>query len=110
MQKGSSVMIFPEGTRSKTREMRAFRDAAFILAKKMNTGIIPIVHTGTEHTFPRGKGGWVLKGRTMINIRVLDEIPAQQVAQLETEALKNHVRQRMEAGIDALENENLRIN
>jgi len=102
MKKGSSVMIFPEGTRSKTKEMRTFRDGAFILAKKMNTGIIPIVHTGTEHTFPRGKGGWVLKGITSINIQVLDEIPANQVAQMETEQLKDHVRKIMERGIDDL--------
>lgn len=110
MKKGSSVMIFPEGTRSKTGEMRAFRDGAFILAKKMNTGIIPVVHTGTENTFPRGKGGWVLKGRTKINIRVLDEVPAQQVATMETEALKHHVRKIMEAGIESLESENLGAN
>ncbi len=105
MKKGSSVMIFPEGTRSKTKEMRAFRDGAFILAKKMHAGIIPIVHTGTEHTFPRGKGGWVLKGKTNIHIRVLEEIPATLVAQMETEQLKDHVRKIMESGIDDLESE-----
>ncbi len=105
MKKGSSVMIFPEGTRSKTKEMRVFRDGAFILAKKMNTGIIPIVHTGTEHTFPRGRGGWVLKGKTNIHIQVLDEIPANQVAQMETGQLKEHVREIMEKEIASLESE-----
>jgi 1-acyl-sn-glycerol-3-phosphate acyltransferase len=110
MKKGSSVMIFPEGTRSKTKEMRPFRDGAFILAKKMHSGIIPIVHTGTEHAFSRGKNAWVLKGRTRINIRVLDEIPAEQVTNMETEALKQYTREIMEKGIAELESENLRIN
>jgi 1-acyl-sn-glycerol-3-phosphate acyltransferase len=105
MKKGSSVMIFPEGTRSKSKEMRRFRDGAFILAKKMNAGIIPIVHTGTENTFPRGKRGWVLKGRSGIYIRVLDEIPANQVAGMETQQLKDHVREIMEKGITRLESE-----
>lgn len=105
MKKGSSVMIFPEGTRSKSKEMRPFRDGAFLLARKVNAGIIPIVHTGTENTFPRGKGNWVLKGPARIHIRVLDEIPPEQVAAMEPEALKDHVRNIMEQGIAELEQE-----
>ena len=103
MKKGSSVMIFPEGTRSKSKEMRPFRDGAFLLARKVNAGIIPIVHTGTQNTFPSGKGNWVLKGPARIHIRVLDEIPPVQVAAMEPEALKDHVRNIMEQGIAELE-------
>jgi 1-acyl-sn-glycerol-3-phosphate acyltransferase len=73
MRKGSSIMLFPEGTRSRTKEMRPFKEGAFMLAKKMGCGVIPIVHTGSELTFDRGS--WVLKGKTTIRIRVLDEIP-----------------------------------
>jgi len=103
MKKGSSVMIFPEGTRSKTREMRPFMDGAFVLAKKMNSAIIPIVHTGTEKTFPRGKGGWALSGKTLIKIRVLDEIPAELVSSMDIGELKEYVRKIMEDGINLLE-------
>ncbi len=105
MKKGSSVMLFPEGTRSKTKEMREFRDGAFVLAKRMQCGIIPIVHIGTEKTFPRGKGAWVLKGKTRINIRVLDEIPADQVLSMELGELKSHTRSIMEQAIHELETE-----
>ena len=104
MKKGSSVMIFPEGTRSKAPEMRPFKEGAFILAKRMQCGIIPVVHTGTEKTFPRGKGGWVLKGKTTIQIRVLDEIPAEVVTAMDTEKLKSHVRNMMVQGISEIEN------
>ncbi|MEX2371860.1 MAG: lysophospholipid acyltransferase family protein [Bacteroidales bacterium] len=103
MAKGSSVMIFPEGTRSKSAEMRAFMDGAFVLAKKMGCGIIPIVHTGTEKTFQRGKNNWVLKGKTRIMINVLDEISADDVNSMETEVLKSHVRNLMVRGIAELE-------
>lgn len=106
MRKGSSVMIFPEGTRSKTKEMREFRDGAFVLAKKMGSGIIPIVHSGTENTFPRGKGGWVLKGRARINILVLDEIPADEVRNTELADLKSKIRSIMENAIHELEEQN----
>ena len=103
MKKGSSVMIFPEGTRSKAREMRAFREGAFVLAKRMRCGIIPVVHTGTERAFRKGKGSWILNGKTVIHIRVLDEIPADTVAEMGSEDLKSLVRQRMTEGIMELE-------
>ncbi|MDA3823387.1 MAG: lysophospholipid acyltransferase family protein [Bacteroidales bacterium] len=107
MRKGSSVMIFPEGTRSKSHDMRSFMDGAFVLAKKMNCGIIPIVHIGTEHTFPRGKGGWILMGKALIKIQVLDEIPAEKVREMDTPQLKDYVRKMMEKGILELERSGL---
>ncbi len=104
MKKGSSVMIFPEGTRSRSTEMRTFRDGAFVLAKKMQTGIIPIVHTGTENTFLHGKNSWILKGKTVIKIRVLDEIHAKQVIEMDIQSLKMLARKKMEEAVSVLEN------
>lgn len=99
MKKGSSVMIFPEGTRTKSREMNAFRDGAFVLAKKMECGIIPIVHCGTENAFNHGKNSWVLKGRARIRIRVLDEVPPGTVKSMTADELKDHVWNLMEEGL-----------
>lgn len=100
MKKGCSVMIFPEGTRSKSASMRDFKDGAFVLAKKMGCGIIPIVHTGTEKTFRKGKNSWILQGKADIRIRVLDEIPASKVKKLDIQQLNNYVRGVMENGIE----------
>jgi 1-acyl-sn-glycerol-3-phosphate acyltransferase len=103
MRKGSSIMLFPEGTRSRTKEMRPFKEGAFMLAKKMGCGVIPIVHTGSELTFDRGS--WVLKGKTTIRIRVLDEIPAEKVKKMDIKVLTKMVRQEMVDGIASLEKE-----
>jgi len=103
MKKGSSILMFPEGTRSTTTTMRTFKEGAFILAKKMRCGIIPIVLTGSEKTFD--KGSWVLKGKAPIYIRVLDEIPAEEVAGMEIKELMHHVREMMEKGLEHLEQE-----
>ena len=103
MKKGSSVLIFPEGTRTGGRAMRPFKEGAFLLARKMGCGIIPIVHTGSEKTFD--KGSWVLKGKAEIHIRVLDEIGAEVVGNLETKELIALVRQKMEEGLAQLEKE-----
>ena len=101
--KGSSIMLFPEGTRSKSKEMRPFKEGAFLLAKKMKCGVIPIVHIGSELTFERG--AWALKGKAPIYIRILDEIPVEKVNQLDVKELMMLVRERMEEGIAALEQE-----
>ncbi len=103
MRKGSSILLFPEGTRSRTLEMRPFKEGAFVLAKRMGCGVIPIVHIGSERTFDRGS--WVLKGKTHIYIRVLDEIPADEVQHLDLKLLMKLVRERMVDGIEQLENE-----
>lgn len=103
MKKGSSILIFPEGTRSRTTTMRPFKEGAFLLAKKMESGIIPIVHTGTEKTFDRGS--WVLRGKTYIHIRVLDEVPAHIVKSMDLKELISMVRANMEIGLASLENE-----
>jgi len=101
--KGSSVLLFPEGTRSKTKEMRPFKEGAFLLAKKMKCGVIPIVHTGSEKTFDRGS--WILKGKAPIFIQILDEIPVEKVEQMEVKELMILVGEQMEEGITKLEQE-----
>lgn len=104
MKKGSSVMIFPEGTRSKTGKMRNFQDGAFVLAKRMKCGIIPIAHIGTEKALHTGKESWIVQGKTNIMISVLDEISAEQVAKMEVDGLKKLVYEQLERGIEKLEN------
>jgi len=103
IQQGSSILLFPEGTRSRTKEMRPFKEGAFVLAKKMGCGVIPIVHTGSELTFDRGS--WVLKGKTTIRIRVLDEIPAEEVKKMDVKVLTKMVRQEMVNELASLEHE-----
>jgi 1-acyl-sn-glycerol-3-phosphate acyltransferase len=103
IRKGSSILIFPEGTRSGTRQMRPFKEGAFLLARKMECGIIPIVLTGSEKTFDRGS--WALKGKARIRIRVLDEIPPSRVKSMELPSLISLVRKQMEEGISRMEAE-----
>lgn len=101
--KGSSILLFPEGTRSLTMKMRPFKEGAFLLAKKTGCGVIPIVHTGSEMTFDRGS--WSLKGKAPIYIRVLDEIPVTEVERLEVKELMMLTRELMEEGLSRLEQE-----
>jgi 1-acyl-sn-glycerol-3-phosphate acyltransferase len=48
-----SVLIFPEGTRSKTGEMLPFKRGAFHLAAQVGFPIIPVTISGTENLFQK---------------------------------------------------------
>jgi 1-acyl-sn-glycerol-3-phosphate acyltransferase len=86
---GSSIMMFPEGTRSPTGEMRPFKTGAFELALKTRTPILPIVISGTADALP--KRGFVLRGRHPIRISVLDPIPHERFADMSVDELTMHV-------------------
>jgi len=89
---GSSVMIFPEGTRSATGQLQKFKPGAFSLALAARAPLLPIVVEGTAHALP--KRGVVLQGRHRIRIRVLDEIPYATFAGTTVDALTDAVRAR----------------
>jgi 1-acyl-sn-glycerol-3-phosphate acyltransferase len=73
LDEGSSIMMFPEGTRSPDGRLRAFKHGAFTLAQGNGCAILPILIEGTANALP--KRGFVLQGRHPIRICVLDEIP-----------------------------------
>jgi 1-acyl-sn-glycerol-3-phosphate acyltransferase len=53
LDKGMPVMIFPEGTRSKTQDLLPFKDGAFRLAIEKDADLLPIAVSGTRHSLPK---------------------------------------------------------
>lgn len=51
LQKGHSLVIFPEGTRSKSSKMNSFKNGSMKLATKSNVWIIPITLDGSYKFF-----------------------------------------------------------
>lgn len=90
LAEGSSIMMFPEGTRSVDGRLRTFKPGAFQLALDTKSPIVPIVLEGTGDALP--KRGFVLRGRHPIRIRVLDEIPYESFAGKSPEALTLEIR------------------
>ncbi len=58
LRKNVSVVIFPEGTRSRTGEMGHFKAGAFRLALESGRPIVPIVLTGTQEVLSKGNVGF----------------------------------------------------
>jgi len=87
---GNSIMMFPEGTRSLTGKLRAFKTGAFSLAKDAKRPLLPIVVHGTASALP--KRGVILRGRHQIRIEVLDPIPYSEFENEDVEVLAMRVR------------------
>ncbi|MDD2197049.1 MAG: lysophospholipid acyltransferase family protein [Bacteroidales bacterium] len=75
---GNSVLIFPEGTRSTDGTIKRFKEGAFMLAKKMNVPILPVIIEGSINVFP--KKGYVLKGSQTFTMKVLKPIQPSEFA------------------------------
>lgn len=71
--RGYSIVIFPEGTRSKNFKMKRFHKGAFFLAEKLQLDILPIALHGTGHAMTKGDD--LLLKPEAITIEYLPRIP-----------------------------------
>jgi 1-acyl-sn-glycerol-3-phosphate acyltransferase len=54
-EKARSILLFAEGTRSKTGEVQPFKRGAFYLASKVGFPIVPVSISGAENILPKGR-------------------------------------------------------
>jgi len=100
LNEGSSVMIFPEGTRTLTDRLRLFKAGAFQLAIRAKCPIVPIVLNGSSKALP--KAGIIIKGRHLVDVHILEPIPYESFAQMETKQLTNEVQAIMAKELEQL--------
>ena len=97
-----SVMIFPEGTRSKTGELREFKSGAFRLAIQHQVPILPLAVYGTSDALRTHD--WRL-GYAEAEVRVLDPISTEGLTMDDMPALRTQVRDIIIAARDDLRRE-----
>ena len=90
LQGGSSILMFPEGTRSATGRLRSFKPGAFQIAVHNQVPVQPILIRGTSEALP--KRGFILQGRHAITVEILAPIPPEQFAGTEPEELMARVQ------------------
>ncbi len=54
IRKGNSVILFPEGTRTKDGKLQPFKRGAFALAVKSGVPVVPLTINGTFKIMPKG--------------------------------------------------------
>ncbi len=55
LKKGKNIIIFPEGTRTKTGKLGEFKKMFAILSKELNVPVVPVAIIGAYRALPRGK-------------------------------------------------------
>jgi 1-acyl-sn-glycerol-3-phosphate acyltransferase len=104
LAKKVSVMIFPEGTRSRDGELQAFKDGAFRLAIENQVPILPLAVHGTKSALR--KHDWRL-GQADAEVHILEPISTDGLTLDDLETLKATVRDRIAGQIAVMKDADL---
>lgn len=102
LAKHVSIMMFPEGTRSRTRELLPFKDGAFRLAVEGGFPILPIAVAGTATAMAKGSFRF---RRAVAKARVMEPIPTTGLTLADIPALSARVRALIDAERHVIEAE-----
>ncbi|MFQ5888805.1 MAG: lysophospholipid acyltransferase family protein [Gemmatimonadota bacterium] len=89
LARGVSVMIFPEGTRSRTDELLPFRNGAFRLAIETGRPVLPLAVSGTRQSIRKGS---LLFNHSRVVVRILPPVPVKGLVEEDIEPLRDRVR------------------
>ena len=90
VERGYSVVVFPEGTRSETGEIIRFHKGAFQLAQQLNVDILPVFIHGASHVMP--KKDFVLR-EGQLYVEIGERIAAETFADADPRELTSKVHQ-----------------
>ena len=97
LRQNISIMIFPEGTRSKTGIMRPFKPGAFILAKEAEKPIVPLVINNSKDALP--KHSLKFHGSHRMEVKILDEIPHAEFRDMDVDQVADMVHKHIRAHV-----------
>ena len=99
-ERGNSIYMFPEGTRSRGKGLLPFKKGAFVLAVESGLPIVPVVFSSThKHVdINRWKAGIVLS-------EFLDPIDTKGLKPTDINDLLTECRNRIEQGVERLDQE-----
>lgn len=101
IKNGIPGMIFPEGTRTETGDLKSFKNGAFLLAKRYNFNLLPVVLKGGYEAMPGGS--WKIMPKQTFSISVLDALKPEEFDS--TEELKKTAYEIIEKELMRLESQ-----
>ncbi|MDM7203061.1 MAG: lysophospholipid acyltransferase family protein, partial [Thermodesulfobacteriaceae bacterium] len=96
-----SLVIFPEGTRSKSGELLPFKKAGFLIPIKAKVNVVPIVLWGTVKILPKGALWFKLKERE-VRVIVGSVLSVEELTPKEKDNLVIKTREVMEEALKKL--------
>jgi len=99
LKDGHSILIFPEGTRSKGEGLQDFKSGFIRIAKDAGVPIVPIAIHGTSDIMEKNNNK-IRAGH--VTIHVLEPIMAEEIEKTEAEQLIGKIRKTIEAEVQAM--------
>ncbi|MFO0547816.1 MAG: lysophospholipid acyltransferase family protein [Polyangiaceae bacterium] len=96
---GISIMIFPEGTRSKDGDLLPFKDGAFRLAIEAQVPILPLALTGTRDCLAKGQ---TRIGAANARLRILEPISTSGLGDADIATLRDSTRETISAAVTSM--------
>jgi 1-acyl-sn-glycerol-3-phosphate acyltransferase len=93
MAAGISIVVFPEGTRSRDGKLLRFKKGGFLLAAQSNRPIVPVTINGSRQVLPAG--AWRLSGG-IVEVIISEPIAVDGFGPGTLRHLSNQVRQAIE--------------
>lgn len=93
IQAGNSFLIFPEGTRSRTKDLLPFKKGGFIMALKAQAPIVPVAVTGGRDAMRKGSA---IVRPVLVTVRVGEAIETAGMTLADRDRLIQTVRDRIE--------------
>ena len=97
LQQGTSMTIFPEGTRTHDGKMNPFKRGAFMLASEIGLPIVPITINGSFETFSRNDYS-VSQGA--LHMKIHHPISPDEYKKMNTKDLMQHVYDIINSGLE----------
>lgn len=88
MERGWSLMIYPEGTRPRDGVMLPFKNGAFSIARKVGAPILPTAIIGSRAVW-KPKTKLIRSGR--VSVKIMEPIPTEGMMIYELDGLRNRV-------------------
>lgn len=99
IQGGSSVVVFPEGTRGHEYPLRPFKKGPFVLAAAAQVPVVPTLVYGTIAVQPRDS--WRIRAGT-VHVHFLEPVPTAGMTYADRDRLSRVVWQRLADGLERL--------
>ncbi|MEN8256924.1 MAG: lysophospholipid acyltransferase family protein [Thermodesulfobacteriota bacterium] len=97
IKKGTSVVIFPEGTRSADGTLQPFKVGGMVIAIKSGVGVVPMAICGTHQILAKGK---IVPSSGEVVIRLGDPVDAGAYKLKEKHELADSLREKVSTLLD----------